>query len=71
MVKALQLMKGIKQLTATVIASELGDINRFENPCELMSFLGLTTSEHTTEERVDARVRSRRRATVFTEVQLT
>lgn len=50
-VKALQAMKGIKQLTATVIASELGDINRFENPRQLMSFLGLTTSEYSTGTR--------------------
>ena len=45
-VMALQAMRGIKLLTATVIVAELGDIRRFDSVRKLMSFLGLTSMEY-------------------------
>jgi len=40
------------QFTVAVTAvAELGDLTRFENPRQLMSYLGLTPSEYSTGER--------------------
>ena len=40
------------QFTAAVtLIAELGDLTRFDNPRQLMSYLGLTPSEHTSGER--------------------
>jgi transposase len=50
-VQALQAMRGIKLLTATVIVSELGDIRRFTSVRQLMSFLGLTTTEYSSGDK--------------------
>ncbi len=52
LVEALMALKGFAWLSATVIASELGDLRAYETPRHLMSYLGLITSEHTTGERV-------------------
>ena len=51
LVKALMGLKGFAWLSATVIAAELGDLKRFPKACNLMDYLGLTTSEHTTGTR--------------------
>ena len=40
--------EGIDKLTATVLLAELGDISRFESPKQLMAYLGLVPSEHST-----------------------
>lgn len=48
LVEALMALKGFAWLSATAIACEIGDMRRFENARKLMSYLGLTTSEHTT-----------------------
>lgn len=48
LVKALQAFKGIKLLTAVIIAAELVDLRRFDSAPGLMSFLGLVPSERTT-----------------------
>lgn len=45
-VKAIQAMRGIRLLTAIGIIAELGDLNRFDDPKKLMSYVGLTPSEH-------------------------
>lgn len=45
-VKAIQAMRGVRLLTATGIIAELGDLNRFDDPKKLMSYVGLTPSEH-------------------------
>lgn len=50
-VQALMALKGFAWLTATVMACEIGDMRRFDSPRQMMAFLGLTTSEHTTGER--------------------
>jgi transposase len=48
LIRSLQVLKGIRLLTASSIASELGDLRRFESPRFLMSYLGLVASEHST-----------------------
>ena len=45
-VKALQAMRGVRLLVAAGIVAEMGDMTRFDHPRKLMSFLGLTPSEH-------------------------
>ncbi len=50
-VDALQSLKGVSIVAASTIVSELGDICRFDNPKQLMSFLGLVPSEYSTGER--------------------
>ena len=45
-VKAIQAMRGIRLLIATSVIVELGDLNRFDSPRKLMSYVGLTPSEH-------------------------
>lgn len=44
-VKALQTMRGVAPMTATITMAELGDLGRFENPRQLMAYLGLIPSE--------------------------
>jgi transposase len=46
LIKALQAFRGIQLLTAVTIAAELVDLKRFSSPRQLMAFLGLVPSEH-------------------------
>jgi transposase len=50
-VDALVALRGIDKLAATVVLAELGDISRFDSPRQLMAFLGLVPSEHSTGSR--------------------
>jgi transposase len=50
-VEATQALRGIQFTAAVILIAELGDLTRFENPKQLMSYLGLIPSEHTTGER--------------------
>jgi len=50
-VEAIQAMRGVSFVVATTVMSELGDITRFDNPRQLMSYLGLTPSEYSTGPR--------------------
>ena len=45
-VEALQAMRGVSLITAVMIVAEIGDLTRFENPRQLMAYLGLAPSEH-------------------------
>lgn len=45
-VRALQALRGMALVGAATLAAELGDITRFDNPRQLMAFLGLVPSEH-------------------------
>ena len=45
-VKAIQVLRGVRLLVATGVISELGDLSRFDSPRKLMSYVGLTPSEH-------------------------
>src|ERR1035437_5370394 len=47
-VRALMSLRGMALLHATTLVAELGDFNRFEHPGQLMGYLGLVPSEHTT-----------------------
>lgn len=51
LVKALMTLRGVDQLVATTLVSELGELKRFAHPRELMGYLGLVPSEHTTGEK--------------------
>lgn len=45
-VEALQALRGVQLLTAVTMVAELGDLTRFDNPRQLMAFLGLVPSEY-------------------------
>lgn len=45
-VDALVALRGIDKLSAIVLLAELGDISRFDSPKQLMAYLGLVPSEH-------------------------
>ncbi len=49
-VTALQALRGVSMIVATTVIAELGDLTRFESPKQLMAFLGLTPSEHSSGE---------------------
>ena len=49
-VAAYQAMRGVSFLVAVTFAAEIGDVRRFDNPRQLMSFLGLVPSERSTGE---------------------
>jgi transposase len=51
-VKALQSLRGVSLITATITVAELGDISRFQHPKELMAYLGLVPSEHSSGESI-------------------
>jgi transposase len=44
--KAFQSLKGIGLLTAATLIAEIGDITRFQNAKQLMAYLGIIPSEH-------------------------
>ena len=45
-VAALQTMRGMALVNAATLIAELGDLSRFVNPRQLMAYLGLVPSEH-------------------------
>jgi transposase len=47
-VARLRCLRGINTLTAVGLCSEIGDFERFAHPEQLMSYLGLVPSEHST-----------------------
>ena len=47
----LRCLRGIDTLSALGLCAEIGDFARFERPAQLMSFLGLVPSEHSTGEK--------------------
>jgi len=51
-VMALQALRGIDQVSAIGLVAEIGDIGRFAHPRQLMGYLGLVPSEHSSGERV-------------------
>jgi transposase len=50
-VEALQALRGIAQLAAVSIVSELGSLSRFATPRQLMGYSGLVSSEHSSGNR--------------------
>jgi transposase len=51
-VAAYQAMRGVSFMVAVTFVAEIGDVRRFENPRQLMAFLGLVPSERSTGEDV-------------------
>jgi transposase len=45
-VEAVQAMRGVGLIVAVTVVAEVGDFSRFENPRQLMAYLGLVPSEH-------------------------
>jgi transposase len=45
-------MRGIDMISATGFLAEIGDLSRFRTPRELMAYLGLVPSEHSTGDTV-------------------
>ena len=52
LVEALQALRGVGLATAAAIVAEVGDLGRFENPRQLMGYLGLVPGERSTGEAV-------------------
>src|SRR5205823_6634782 len=52
LVTALMAMRGIDLISATTFLTEVGDLSRFRTPRELMAYLGLVPSEHSTGDSV-------------------
>ena len=51
-IAAYQAMRGVAFLTAVTFVAEIGDVRRFDNPRQLMAYLGLVPSESSTGEQV-------------------
>lgn len=49
--RALVALRGVDRITAATLLAELGDIGRFDSPRQLMAFLGLVPSEHSSGAR--------------------
>lgn len=49
-VEALQALRGVSLVVAVTVVAELGDLSRFDNPRQVMSYLGLIPSEHSSGE---------------------
>lgn len=45
-VEAIQAMRGVAFIVGVTVVAEVGDFHRFDNPRQLMAYLGLTPSEH-------------------------
>jgi len=50
-VEALQSLRGVSLIVAVTTVAEVGDLSRFQHPNELMSYLGLVPSEHSSGEK--------------------
>jgi transposase len=46
LVKALQALRGVQLVTAVTVAAELGEMSRFTSAPQLMAYIGLVPSEH-------------------------
>jgi len=51
-VQGLMALRGVSLIVATTVLAEIGDLSRFTNPGELMAYLGLTPSEHSSGAQV-------------------
>ncbi|MBT8419316.1 MAG: IS110 family transposase [Gammaproteobacteria bacterium] len=50
-VDSLIALRGIDKISAMVLLAELGDISRFDSPKQLMAYIGLVPSEHSSGKR--------------------
>jgi transposase len=51
-VRALMAMRGMDLISAATFLAEIGDLSRFRTPTELMAYLGLVPSEHSTGDTI-------------------
>jgi transposase len=51
-VSALQAARGVSLIVAVTLLAEMGDLSRFDNPSQLMAYLGLVPSEYTTGDSI-------------------
>lgn len=51
-VEALQALRGVSLIVAVTIVAELGDLSRFDSPRQVMAYLGLVPSEHSSGESI-------------------
>lgn len=51
-VMALQALRGIKLIAAATLVAEIGDLHRFDNPKQLMAWIGLVPAEHSSGKRI-------------------
>jgi transposase len=49
-VESLQALRGVSLVVAVTTVAELGDLSRFDHPRQLMAYLGLVPSEHSSGE---------------------
>jgi transposase len=52
LIAALQTLRGIKQVAATTLVSEVGPLTRFPHPRQLMAYSGTVPREHSSGERI-------------------
>jgi transposase len=50
-VRALMSLRGVQEVVGMTLMAEAGDLSRFDDPRQLMAFLGLTPSEHTSGDK--------------------
>ncbi len=55
LVNALQALRGVALIIAVTVVAEIGDLTRFANPKQLMSFLGLVPGEHSSGNKIRPR----------------
>ena len=51
-VKAYQALRGVSLIVSATVVAEIGDMSRFSNPKQLMAYLGLIPSEHSSGKKV-------------------
>jgi len=51
LIKALQALRGISLIAAVTLAAEIGDLGRFKHPGQLMAYVGLIPSEHSSGDK--------------------
>ncbi len=51
-VQAIQAMRGVSEIAAVILGCEIGDFHRFAHPRQLVGYLGLSPSEHSSGNRV-------------------
>ena len=51
LVRNLQALRGIRRVGAATLVAEVGDMTRFDNPKQLMAYVGLVPSEHSSGAR--------------------
>ena len=65
LVKAFQALRGVRLITAVILAAEIGDYARFGTPRELMALSGLGAQRRLQRVNDDAKAESRGQATVM------